>query len=275
MKRFFLISLALVFVSSFTVTLSFAQGNRPLKDKMKNSSEAAEKRQEKMEEKTEDAMERLKEKAEKAIERRIERLEKLIDRIGEMKKLSASDKASLTSEVQAEIDSLKALLAKIQADTDLETLRTDVKSIVDSHRIFALFIPKIQIIGAADRMLNIADQMSSQAARLEIKINEAEANGNDVVELESLLSDMKTNIEEAKTQANGAISAVDNLEPEDFDKDETLDTLKDARQMVVDALHNLNEARQDARKIIVGLLQFGKKSATPTVTTAPTATPTI
>jgi len=264
MNKFFSLSLIFVFVLTL-ITPAFAETNRPLKDKIRNSSEAAEKKQERQE----GNMEKLKEKSEKAIERRIESLEKLIDRISEMKKLSATDKTSLTSEVQAEIDSLKALLVEIQADADLENLKTDAKSIVDSHRIFALFIPKIQILGAADRMFSIADQMSSQAARLETKINEAEASGNNVTDLDSLLSDMKTKIEEAKSKANEASAAVENLKPEDFDKDETLVTLKDARQMVVDALKDLNEARQDARKIIIGLLKLGTSTTTPTVTTTP------
>ena len=272
MKKVFSISLIFVFLLSFMSPVLAEEGimKEKVKDKLRNSSIAAdmkEKRQEKMEEKGEVTMDKLQERAEKEINRRLESLNKLITRINEFKKLSASQKSSLTSQVQTEIDSLEALLVKIQADTDLETLRADVKSIRDSYRIYALFIPKIQIMGAADRMLNIADEMSTHAATLETKINEAEAAGNDVAELESLLVDMNIKIADAKTKAQNALDTVTPLTPAGFPDNKT--ELQSARQMVVDAHHSLNDARQDARKIIVGLMKFGKTETTPAVSPTP------
>src|SRR5260221_6677463 len=90
----------------------------------------------------EDKMARLKTRAENEIDRRVAGLTKLIDRINGIQRLSADQKTTLVSQLQAEISALNSLKAKIASDTDIATLRTDVQSIVKSYRIYALFIPK-------------------------------------------------------------------------------------------------------------------------------------
>lgn len=250
MKQTFSIIFSFVFVFSLILTPTFAANT----DVPRNSSRAAEKKLAV----TDASMERLKAKAEKEINRRIESLSKLISRIGEMKKLTTAQKTALTSQVQAEITSLTNLLAKIKADTDLATLRADIKSIVDSYRIYALFMPKIQILGAADKVLNTADQMSSQAARLEAKINEKQTAGQNVTDLQTLLVDMKTKIIDAETQAQSAIDIVTPLTPAGYPDNKS--SLQSARAMINTAHKNLKTAHQDARQIIVGLMKLGKLS---------------
>jgi len=261
MKKIFSISLVAVFLFSVVVVPAFAITTKPLD--ARSSSKAAEKKLARLDA----SMENLKERGEKEINRRLESLNKLLTRIAEFKKLSATQKAALNSQVQAEITKLNALLAKIQADTDVTTLQADVKSIVDSYRIYALFMPKIQILGASDRMLNTADLMSSQAAQLEVKINAKQTEGKNVADLLTLLADMKAKIADVKSQAQAAIDIVTPLVPEGFPDNKT--SLQSARQMLVTALHNLNTARQDGRKIIVGLMKLGKITSD-----GPTPTPT-
>lgn len=270
MKKILILTILFLFLASLTTSV-FAEEN--LKEGRRfgamNVGSKAAMREEKMQQFTEANMERLKERAEKEINRRIESLNRLITRIGEFKKLNATQKSALTSQVQAEIDALEVLLTKIQADTDLETLKADVKSIVESYRIYALFMPKIQIMGAADRMLNVVDKMSSQAALLETKINDAGTGGSDVTELNALLADMEDKIADAKTKAQSALDTVTPLTPAGFPGNKS--QLQSARQLVVGALHDLNAARQDGRKIIVGLMKLGKKDEpTPTLTPSPT-----
>ena len=206
-------------------------------------------------------------RADKEITRRLESLQKLITRINEFKKLSAAQKTALTTQVQAQITSLTALQAKIKADTDPATLKTDVQSIIGSYRIYALFMPQIQILGAADRLLTTADEMSSHAATLETKINEAQAKGQNVTDLQTLLADMNAKVTDAKTQGQNAINAVTPLTPDGYPGNKTI--LQSARQMVVMGIKDLNTARQDARKVIVGLMKFGKIESKPTATPTP------
>jgi hypothetical protein len=260
MNKLFSISITFVFLLTMVVSPAFAvTTTRPVVDKMnKAGSRAAEK--------NDASMTQLKARADKEISRRIEALTKLLSRIAEFKKLSASQKSSLSVQVQAEIDKLTTLKAKIAADTDLTTLKADVQSIVDAYRIYALFMPKIQILGAADRLQITADAMSSHAATLETKITEKQTAGQNVTELQTLLADMNAKIANAKTQAQNAITTVTPLTPEGYPGNKT--QLQSAQQMIVTGIKDLNTARQDARKIIVGLMKLGK-TAKPSVTTTP------
>lgn len=268
-------SFSIIFALLLVVVSPAFAIERPVGDKMmKLSSNAAEKKGN-----LQDAsMEQLKERANKEITRRIESLNKLLTRINEfkIKKLSDVQKTSLTTQVQTEIAKLTALQAKIEADTDLATLKIDIQSIVTEYRIFALFIPKIQILGAADRLLTTADEMSSHAAMLETKINAKQTEGQNVTELQTLLVDMKAKIADAQTQGQGAIDLVLPLTPEGFPGNKT--QLQSAREMIGVGIKDLNTARQDARKIIVGLMKFGKISSEkpsekPTKAPKPTETP--
>lgn len=259
MYKLFSFSIVAIFLFTIVASPAFAV-TRPATDKM--NAKAAEKNQN-----IQDAsMEKLKERANKEIDRRIESLSALIKRISEFKKLSASQKSALTTQVQAEITKLTTLKADIAAETDLEELKELTQSIVDSYRIYALFMPKIQILGTADRLQTTADQMSTQATQLEVKINEQETAGQDVAAAESLLADMKAKIADAKTQAQNAITTVTPLTPEGYPDNKT--ELQSARQMVVTGIKDLNTARQDARKIIVWLIGQ-KKIVTPTTTPTP------
>lgn len=258
MKKIIIFSAILL---TFTIVASPALARTPLFAQARNSTAAAERQQAKLDAQSDN----LKNRATNEINRRIDSLNKLLTRISEFKKLSTTQKSTLTTQVQAQITALNTLLAKINADTDTATLKADVKSIVDSYRIYALFMPQIQILGAADRVLTIIDEMTTHATTLGTKITAAKTAGKDVTDLETLLTDMNAKIADAKTQAQAAIDAVTPLTPAGFPGNKT--TLQSARQMVEAAVKDLNMARQDARKIIVGLTKLG-------TTTTTTATPT-
>lgn len=202
----------------------------------------------KMEKKTENSLERLKKKANKELERRIKALTHLITVINKFQKVSAEQKASLTAQVQTQIDALTALRAKINADTDLATLRVDVASIKKDYRIFALFIPKIHIMANADRLLETIQKASTLADNLEKRIEEEKTKGTDVSALESLLISMRSHLAEAKTQTESALSTVTPLTPEGYPANQA--ELKKAREMLRLGHAQLVLARQDGRKIM-------------------------
>lgn len=185
------------------------------------------------------------------IDRRVASLTSLITRISNLKKLTTEQKTTFTAQVQNEITNLNTLKAKIQADTTIDTLRVDVKSIVASYRIYALFMPQIQIMAAADSLLQAADQATELAGKLATRIQQAQAAGSDVTMLTTLLSDMQSKITEAKTQANTVISTVAALTPEGYPENKT--TLQATRSQLVTAKQALLAARTNAKTIIAGL----------------------
>lgn len=203
------------------------------------------------------ALENLRNRAISEIDRRITALNGAVNRLGVFKKVSEAAKSSLTLSIQAEIARLTDLKTKIQAETDLTVLRTDAKSIVTSHRIFALFLPQVRLLTAADALKNAADKMALFASKLETRIASAQSGGDDVSSLQTLLTSMKTNMADALLQADAVINAVTPLTPDGYPANKT--ALMTARQNLQKGHKNLKSAAQNARSIMQGLKSMSKE----------------
>jgi hypothetical protein len=206
-----------------------------------------------------DKAQHLQQKANKELTRRIESLQQLTDKINGAKKLSAAEKTTLTQNVQTEITNLTTLQTKIQGDTDLLTLQTDVQSIVKSYRVYALYMPQIQVMVAADRVVTIIDQMTTLHNKLQTRLTDAQTKGKNVTSLQTLLTDMQTKITDAQTQANSVVTTVSGLTPDGYPGNKT--TLTSARKTLQAVRLDLVAASQDALKIVQGLHALEKDTS--------------
>lgn len=198
-----------------------------------------------------------KNRAGEEIQRRIDMLNELNTRVQAMAHVSADEKTSISGVVSSQITSLTELKAKIDADTDLATLKTDIQSIAQSYRIFMLVIPSARIDVAADKINTAATAMTALAAKLQTRI--AGATG-DSAAATAALTDMNAKVADAQVQANAAVSLVANLQPDGGDKAvQTSNTaaLKDARAKIQAALKDIKDARQDAHTIVKWLHEVG------------------
>lgn len=166
-------------------------------------------------------------RADQEIMKRITALNGLINRINAMKKLTASQKSSLTSQLNTEIANLQTLKAKIDGDTDLQTLTADKKSVVDSFRVYALFMPKISILAYADRILDIVNDLKAK----------------------NPTGDALTKVNDAQTQAQNAINTVLPLDPSGYPGNKT--QLVAARSMLKTANQDVRAAWAEMRKATV------------------------
>lgn len=192
-------------------------------------------------------MTRLRNRADTEITRRVNALTKLINLINAMKRLTTDQKSSFTTGIQGQITALNALKAKIDADTDLSTLRTDVQSIVTSYRIFALYMPQVSIMAHADRLLAIVDEMNTISSKVKARVDAAQSAGVDTTAMQALMTDRAAKIADASTQAQNAIAAVLPLTPDGYPGNKT--TLTSARTMLVTARQDLQKALQDVQEI--------------------------
>lgn len=193
----------------------------------------------------------LKERAEKEINRRLTSLKNVSTKINSIKKLSEENKKSLDQAINNEIENLEALKLKIESTTDLDTLRQDVKSIKDSYRIYALFIPKIHILAGSDQLAIATDKITEIATKLEQKIQILEQNNSDVSGLKTYLADLKTKNADAIKQYQTIQSSVLTLTPEGYPGNKT--TLQEARKMLQLGKQDIQKARQDATSILQGI----------------------
>lgn len=265
MKRVSLLVLALFI---FTTPNAFAINSDEMKSmmRMKDASKSAMKK-EMMQEKISGTLQN---RAEKEITRRITSLQSKLERIDSMEKLTDEQKAALKTQVQNEITTLQALLEKIKGSSDVQTLKTEVQSIVKEHRVYSMVMPKLTLLAAANRLNNTADQMGSLSAKLQIRIDEAKAAGKDVSAAETNLADMNEKIADAKKQAESAITAVSALTPTEYPENKT--TLMNARKMIQTGYQNLVAARKDVNAIRKSLRSEKETVPTTPVQSEPSVT---
>jgi hypothetical protein len=216
----------------------------------------------------------LKQRADNEINRRIEALNKLLNILSQSKKLSATNIASLTSQVQTNIDSLNALKIKIDADTDLTTLKADVKSIISNYYIFAFFLNYVHLNAAFDRATTTINNMTIVWTKLQTKIAEAKSKGQDVTTLNTLLTDMQNKLKDEKSLIASAQGELTGLSSSGYPNNKS--TLEDARSKLQTVYQDLKTGYQDAIQIvhILKIDTDNKLSETPTQTPTGTLTPT-
>ena len=128
------------------------------------------------------------------IANRIKALNALETRVNAMQRLSSSEKASLSSQIQAQITAMTDLQSQIatdQSDNNTSSLKTDIQSIAKSYRIYMLIIPQGALAAAADRVLAIANAMTTLSATLQTRITQAQSAGADMSSSISALADLQ------------------------------------------------------------------------------------
>ncbi len=212
-----------------------------------------------------------KEKANREIDRRIENLNTLIRRVNGMERLSASQRQSLASIIQAEITALTSLKAQIMGATNVETLRGYLEMVKKTHRIYALVMPQVQILAAGERVLRLSTEMGKFSVKLDARIQEGKALGSDVSRLESTLVDFKKKLAGAEEKARAAMEAVLLLKSDGGDElkhKANQAALKEARGNIKAAESELRSARKSAEGILKGI-RGNKEKKSDVATTTP------
>ena len=219
-------------------------------------------------------IENAKTRANQEIDRRVTAINALITKVSDMVRVAADQKTSISSSLSQQISTLNDLKTKIAADADIDTLKTDIKSITASYRVFLLVLPQANILVTADSIKETSQMLASLAVKLQSRITSAGSAGENISALNTLISDMNTKLTDAQTQADAAIAKISGLQPDGGDS--TIATgnktaFTGAKADIKVARADLATARADAGKIVAGLKAF--KSAT-TTSTAVTATTT-
>ena len=190
------------------------------------------------------------------IDRRVADLNQLKTRIDGMKRVSDSSKTSLKGSIDAQIQILTDLKAKIQADTDDATLKADIQSITKSYRIYMLVMPQVAVLATTDRIHTTMDLMTTFGTKLQTRITDAQTAGKDVTALQAAYADYTAKISDAGVQADAASALVVNLKPDNGDQatmDANKKALADAKAKLKVAQSDLKTARKDAQTIVQGL----------------------
>lgn len=214
-----------------------------------------------------------KERAQAEIDRRMKGLGGLLERIAAMKRVSEGFKGDLRATVDAQLENIEALRARIEAGVSSSTLKADIQSITRSYRIFALVMPQAQIAAAADRIVTMTATLSEIGTKLDTRIDAASATGVDVSELTTALQSLSTHIDSANTHAQNAVTGTADLKADEGDTavaESNRAALQTAREELRLAHEDIKAAREAVATILSGLKGLnGDTEAGATSTTEP------
>lgn len=164
----------------------------------------------------------LKAKGSAEISRRLASLNSAASKINSDTKLSASDKSYLQSEVNTEISGLTTLQITLNGETQLSAARTDVKNIFNDYRVYALLLPKIRLITAADGEQTTDTKLSALATQIQAKITTDQNAGKNIATEQVDLTDMESKTSSAQSIASSLESNVLTLQPSDYNTDHSI-----------------------------------------------------
>jgi ATP-dependent protease HslVU (ClpYQ) ATPase subunit len=156
------------------------------------------------------------------ITRRITSLNAVLGKITATTKLSATDKAYLTTEVNSEISGLTALQTKLAADSTLSSAITDAQSIFSEYRVYALLLPKIWLVATADAQQTTETKLLTLSSNLQTRITDDQNAGKNVSSLQTELNSMITEIDNAQSISSNIEQSVLPLQPSDYDSDHAI-----------------------------------------------------
>lgn len=212
-----------------------------------------------------------------AIEKRINLLNRVLQRIQNDQHLSSDEKSNVSTDIQNDINGLTSLKAKIDADTDTATVRSDAKQIVTNFKIYEIAVPKARLLITIDNLQPVVNKISEFTPKIQDLINTLKSQGKDVTNLQSLLNDVNTRLSNLDAQLSSDKSTVMNVTTSTTDPKSVFtqvrQDLASVRQSLAQIRHDFGQMR-DAFRIIITGGNSGNGSASVSPIPTPSATPT-
>ena len=193
----------------------------------------------------------------KEIDRRLEEIDELLAKVADDDTATPAHKIALTAILNSAKTGLATLRAKIEADTDPTQLQADCQSIFTDFRIYALRVPQVNLVLAADRALAQQTKFASLKTKLQQAIADATTAGNpNVTRAQDLLTDFDAKVAAGLAEATGVADAVILLTPADWNANH--DVLKPFITKLRNVRSDFRAASKDARQILALLSGEGE-----------------
>lgn len=203
------------------------------------------------------------------INRRLKNLNALSVLINSTSKLSASDKANLSSEVSSAISGLTTLKGQLDKSTTVAQAAVDVTNMATEYKVYALVDPKVHLVKVADDQQAVEAKLTTLAKKLQTRITELGTSGS-AASSASTAQTALTNMNDQLATAESLVTTPDietlvNLDPSsDYstvgsDMAAFNSTLQSARVNIVTALGDA--------KTIIGILETSSTTSPSTSNT--------
>jgi hypothetical protein len=122
--------------------------------------------------------------------------------------VAGPNRAALDSQIDAAVTGLTALKATIDADAALPKLRTDCRRVVSDYYVYALVVPRVELVRAAGRVQAAAGTLKHLAGLLQARVDAAKARNKDVASAQGYVTDLGLKADAATKAVAGVPAAV-------------------------------------------------------------------
>lgn len=191
------------------------------------------------------AIDALKAKCDTAISERLTEIGRLTARIGSATHLGGDQGTLLTifnDPSNGATAGLTALKAKIDDPNGDPNLKADCDSIYTNFRIYALRVPQVRLVVAADDETAAITRLTTTATNLQKLIDSVKDSGKDLDGAKAALADMNAKLADATSRVAGVSSSVIGYSPSDWNANHGL---------LVPAVAKVKATRADIRAAVV------------------------
>ncbi|WP_394770440.1 hypothetical protein [Lacisediminihabitans sp.] len=182
---------------------------------------------------------------------RIASLNAAIPKVTANTALTDADRSTILGTLNADLAAMRSLAAKIAADTDAATARTDYASIFTGYRVYAVALPQAHFAAAADALTDtVIPRLTAAESKLAAALAGKHASKS-TPELQAKLADMTTQIAAAKAAADGTAARALAVTPPDYNANHAV--MAPIRASIVSAHAAAKVARADAKSIMAAL----------------------
>ena len=210
----------------------------------------------------------------KLIDKRINTLTNFSNK--QFKGLTTAQLVAIKTQVTTYTDALTVLKIKIQADTTVDQVKADIKTVYGDFNVYQSLMPLLHLTNALNQSQAILDKLNALTVRLTATVTAQKSAGKDTTVLATAFADYKAQIVDATTQLASAKTEVAKIDIKNVDTSKTAITA---------ALDSLTKFKADAvaakgdlttfKTILLSLSSASSTSISTTATTSATRTSAI
>ncbi|WP_191843955.1 hypothetical protein [Catellatospora chokoriensis] len=128
-------------------------------------------------------------------------------------RLTDAHQAALQKTLDADIAGLTELRAKVAAETTLEAVRVDARSMVEDYRVYLLVRPQVHLTLAADVESAALTRLRTLHGKLAEAVTAAKSAGKDVGDAEAKLAHLKSELDAMESALSGLVEDLLAVQP--------------------------------------------------------------
>ncbi|GHO75324.1 hypothetical protein KSD_30950 [Ktedonobacter sp. SOSP1-85] len=176
-------------------------------------------------------------------------LDTKVQTLQQKKHIGEDEAEALKNDVSTNKNGLNTLKSKLDAESDAQAARQDVKNIYEQFRIYAVVLPRDEHRLHLDVEKTLDDKLTDMKTKIEARIDKAPADKKD--QLNSLYNDYKAQLAAVTPLIDGAKAILPNMTPANFNTNRSvyegqLNTLKSDEKTIQS---DLQKATSDLKQI--------------------------